>query len=119
MADYKKPPGAQIRTEKQVDFIQLTTLQILKKLVIDKFWKRRDLYINDAPEGIEVHHLAVILDGKVYEVIRAQDKLADMFLAQPEFVLFDPAVDAVHVGVNYVDGKFSHPEQPASDTPTS
>lgn len=119
MAKDRKPKGAQIETERNVDFIKLSTLQILKKLVIDKFWKRRELYLNEEPEDIVVHHLAVVLDGKVYEVIRAQDKLADMFLAQPEFVLFDPAVDAVHVGVDYVDGKFVHPEQPATDTSAS
>lgn len=116
MADYRKPSGAEIRTEKNPDFIQLTTLQVIKKLLIDKFWKRKDLYLNEEPQGIVVHNIAVILDGKVYEVLRAQDKLADMFLAQPQFVMFDPAVDQVHVGVEYVEGKFVHTEESTTST---
>ena len=116
MGKDRKPKGAQIHTERKVDFIKLSTLQIIKGLIVDKFWKRQDLVLNETPENITVHHLAVILDGKVYEVIRAQDKLADMFLAQPEFVLFDPATEAVHVGVDYVDGKFVHAEQSSTST---
>jgi hypothetical protein len=106
---YKKPSGAKIYTEKKADYIQLTTLQILKKLVIDKFWKQQELYINEPPKDIDVHHIAVILDGKVYEILRAQDKLADMFLAQPTFVKFEPE-DGVHIGLLYADGEFKHEE---------
>lgn len=108
----KKPSGAKIYTEKKADYIQLTTLQILKQLVIDKFWKRRDLYLNETPTDIVVHNVAVILDGKVYEVLRAQDKLADMFLAQPTFALIEPGA-SIHVGVRYEDGKFIHEEATA------
>ena len=108
----KKPAGAKIYTEKKADYIQLTTLQILKKLVIDKFWKREELYINEPPKDIEIHHIAVILDGKVYEILRTQDKLGDMFLAQPTFVKFNPE-DGVHIGLLYKNGEFIHEEATA------
>jgi hypothetical protein len=48
----------------------------------------------------------------VYEILRAQDKLADMFLAQPTFVKFEPE-DGVHIGLLYADGEFKHEETTA------
>ena len=61
---------------------------------------------NHAPEGIKVNHIAIILDDKVQEVIRANDQLADILLSNPTFVSFSPLEDNVKIGHLYVDNKF-------------
>jgi hypothetical protein len=37
-----------------------------------------------------VTHVAIVLNGVVQDVIRAQDRMAALLLGQPEFVEFDP-----------------------------
>ena len=61
---------------------------------------------NPAPENIEIYTVAVILDGKVWEVLRAQDRLADMFLANPTFVLVTEETGTAKIGMKYEDEKF-------------
>lgn len=61
---------------------------------------------NPAPENIEIYTVAVILDGKVWEVLRAQDRLADMFLANPTFVLVTEETGAAKIGMKYEDEEF-------------
>ncbi len=61
---------------------------------------------NHAPEGTNVNYIAVVLDDKIVEVLRANDKLGDILLSNPVFVPFSPQEDNVRVGHLYVDGKF-------------
>lgn len=61
---------------------------------------------NPNPDEVQVHHLAMVVVGEVFDVIRADTKMADTFLSQPKFVEFDPAVITVKVGHKYVDGEF-------------
>jgi hypothetical protein len=59
------------------------------------------------PSGVELNHIAVILDGKVQDVIRAQNKIAALFLSSPKFVEFDPNTTMVKAGeTKYVKGQF-------------
>jgi hypothetical protein len=62
-----------------------------------------------APMGIEINSLAVVLDGRVEEVLRAQNRLAALFLSGPEFVQFDPEVEQPTIGWLYENGVFSNP----------
>lgn len=59
-----------------------------------------------APEGAKIHHLAMVVVGEVFDIIRAETKLADTFLSQPKFVEFDSEKTTVAVGYKYVDGEF-------------
>jgi hypothetical protein len=59
------------------------------------------------PEGIPIYTIAVLLDGQVYEVLRAQEKLADIFLSAPKFVLVDEDTGQARIGMDYKDGKFT------------
>ena len=58
------------------------------------------------PEGVPIYTIAVILDGEVYEVLRAQEKLADIFLATPTFVLDEEQTGQARIGMEYKDGQF-------------
>lgn len=62
------------------------------------------------PESITIHTIAVVIDGEVYEVLRAQDKLADILLAQPTFVLVTEDTSVAKIKYQYKDGKFTDVE---------
>lgn len=59
------------------------------------------------PSNVEMNHIAVILDGVVQDVIRAQNRLAALFLSNPKFVEFDPNEVQMRNGeTRYIKGKF-------------
>lgn len=60
----------------------------------------------EPPKDVPIYTLAVVLDGQVYEVLRAQSVLADIFLSKPDFVLVDDVTGKAKIGMEYKDGKF-------------
>jgi hypothetical protein len=64
------------------------------------------------PEG-DITYIAIVLDGVVEDVMRAQNRLAALVLSQPQFIEFDPSVDRPQIGeTRYNEGKFEYPSQP-------
>lgn len=55
---------------------------------------------------IKVYQIAVVLDGEVVEVLRAQEKLADIILSSPKFVLFSSEETDVEIGGTYAKERF-------------
>lgn len=65
--------------------------------------------LNFAPPNIQINHIALVIDGKVEEVIRAQNRLAAMLLSDPTFVEFDPnEIYPVMGQTRYADGKLTN-----------
>ena len=64
----------------------------------------------DQMKNIEVNHLAIIIDGEVQDIMRAQNRMAAMLLSDPQFVLFEPSKTKVGLGYGYRDGKFIEPK---------
>lgn len=58
----------------------------------------------------QVNHIAIVLDGKVQEILRAQNRLAALLLSEPEFINFDPATTKVELDYLYLDGEFKKEE---------
>jgi hypothetical protein len=58
------------------------------------------------PSGAIVNSLAVVLDAKVEEIIRAENRLAALFLSEPKFIEFKPEEKQVQLGWTYIDGEF-------------
>jgi hypothetical protein len=54
--------------------------------------------------------LAFVIDGEVAEILQTDDKLAAIFLSQPQAVEFDREKDNVVAGMKYDGTKFSIPE---------
>ena len=55
---------------------------------------------------MQINYIAMVIDGKVEDVLRAQNKLAAMLLSNPVFVEFDPKEFYPLIGqTEYVDGK--------------
>jgi hypothetical protein len=99
---------------------KVTTLDLLKRylsLKIEKMSGTKKSAINpnisplDQMAGIDINHIAIVIDGEVQDVIRAQNKMAAMVLSNPEFVFFEPKETKVKVGFKYKDGKFIEPEE--------
>jgi hypothetical protein len=71
------------------------------------------------PSG-KVNHIAIVLDGKVEDVIRAQNQMTALLLNGPTFVVFDPNEVYPTLGLtNYIDGKFFNPGQDHARPPES
>jgi hypothetical protein len=55
-----------------------------------------------------INHIAVVLDGRVEEVVRAQNRMTALLLSNPTFIEFDPTDVYPIIGVTeYADGKFT------------
>lgn len=93
----------------------LTTREIVRD-----FFTRRRKYkskisltsraIPPMPPGSKINHLAIILDGEVQEIMRAENRLAALLLSQPLIVEFDPDEVRPDIGWIYLDKKFTSGE---------
>lgn len=97
---------------KDPDLIEMTLRQFFKITLLNRFiLKKQGRYALERGKVVElqepkVYHLAVVLDEHVHEVLRVNEKLADILLSQPKFVEFTKD-DHVHPGrTDYVDGQF-------------
>jgi hypothetical protein len=95
----------------------LTLRDILKQYISSKITKSSkkesatDQNISMMPSG-KVNHIAIVLDGRVEDVIRAQNQMTALLLNEPTFVVFDPNDVYPTLGVtSYADGKFFNPGQ--------
>lgn len=117
--------------QKDPDFIQLSTLQLVKILLVDKFLRRKpDTYTFDhgdrgslvkepppAPPAEEkVYHLAIVLNNQVKDVLRTNEKLAELLTKNIEFIAFDPELDDVRIHSMYEDGEFVTNNHDQQDT---
>jgi hypothetical protein len=97
---------------KDPDLIEMTLRQFFKITLLNRFiLKKQGRYALERGKVVElqepkVYNLAVVLDEHVHEVLRVNEKLADILLSQPKFVEFTKD-DHVHPGrTDYVDGQF-------------
>lgn len=93
---------------------KVTTLDLIKKYLDSKIQKPKesaeDPNISLLPSGAEgINYIAIVLDGKVEDVIRAQNRMAALLLSEPVFVEFDPKTVYPIIGVTeYADGVFTN-----------
>jgi hypothetical protein len=59
---------------------------------------------NLPPAGATINHIAIILDGRVEEVIRCENRLAALLLSEPRFVEFNPDLVNVYIGKTEYEG---------------
>lgn len=98
---------------------KVTTLDLIKRylnLKINQMSKGKiavsdpNISLLDQMKNVDINHIAIVIDGEVQDVMRAQNKMAAMLLSEPEFVLFDPSKVKVGLGFGYRDGKFIEPK---------
>ena len=94
---------------------RLTTIDIIKRYFLQKkrYKNKVVLESNAIPPGppkSQINHLAIILDGEVQEIMRAQNRLAALLLSEPQFIEFNPEEVRPDIGWTYIDGKFNSGE---------
>jgi hypothetical protein len=102
--------------EKMVtEVIHLTTWQVLKLWLFKKSQpKPEKLDINAklasaVPTGIDITSIAVVLDGEVQEILRAENRLSALLLSSPEFIEFDTNKVIPAIGWGYDGTSFIQP----------
>jgi hypothetical protein len=53
-----------------------------------------------------INHIAIVLDGEVQEIMRAQNRLAALLLSEPKFIEFDPDEVVPEIGWKYENQEF-------------
>jgi hypothetical protein len=96
---------------------QLTTMDLVRQYLMARIPKPKIAASQpieppqNPPSGISINHIAIVLDGRVEDVIRCQNRLAALLLSEPDFVEFNPEMIRPVVGVTeYVDGEFRDPK---------
>jgi hypothetical protein len=137
--DIRKPEKAVVNPKWDANYVQLTTLQVLKLFFIDKLILRKDgaervheLYektqeklkmqdpnYNPAPPEISVYTMAMVIGDEVVDVMRVNEQLADYLLLRPEFVIFSPSETPVKPKDKYIDGKFITRNEDEEEDPQS
>lgn len=92
------------------DGIRLSTWEIIK-IVINKWASPKiklpvALQVPPPPSGITINHIAIVLDGRVEEVIHTENRMAALLLSEPQFVQFPDSEKMPTIGWIYKDGQF-------------
>lgn len=101
--DHSDPNHVHVMTTKELIF------DILDKIKRKKVGVKLPAQSNVPPvqpQNIVINHIAVVLDGRVEEVIRAENRLAALFLSKPDFIEFDPEKIRPTIGWKYEDDQF-------------
>ena len=103
-----------------VNYRELSTIELLREFIISKLplqnkkhsvERKKNQEPPQPPENANINSIAVVLDNRVEEVIRCQNRLSALLLSEPTFVEFDPALVDVKIGVTeYLDGEFKSSE---------
>lgn len=102
------------KKNENIPYHVMTTGELFRKYLISKLPipKRPMEDQKMPPEKLplldsEISHLAIVLDGKVEEIMRAQNRLAALLLSSPEFIEFHPKHEDIIIGqTRYIDGEF-------------
>lgn len=98
---------------------QLTTMDLVRQFLISRLPVQKQKLDNKSlfeppppPPSEEIGYLAIVLDGVVEDVMRAQPRLVALLLSNPEFVEFDPEKDRPQIGqTKYQNGTFIYKEE--------
>lgn len=66
-------------------------------------------HVPGPPADREVNTVAIILDGQVQEVIRAENRMTALLLSNPEFVVVNDVTPTPTIGWEYSNGEFFSP----------
>lgn len=101
----------------------VTTWELFRRYLASKLPKPKESAVdynrnllNAAPPDVQINHIAIVLDGRVEEILRAQNRLTALLLSNPTFVEFDPKVIYPKIGyTEYRDGEFADPKIESDD----
>lgn len=101
------------------EVVKLTTWDLVKmgiyKLVGTKVKLPAVLDIPKAPPPVKINHIAVVLDGRVEEVIHTENRMAALLLSEPQFVEFEEDDVVPTIGWLWDGETFTQPESGGHD----
>jgi hypothetical protein len=96
------------------EVVKLTTWDLVKmgiyKLVGTKVKLPAVLDVPSPPPAVKINHLAVVLDGRVEEVIHTENRMAALLLSEPQFIEFEETDVIPTIGWLWNGEKFIRPE---------
>lgn len=98
---------------REMSIKELVKIFIISRLPKQKQKMSEESIVNmpEIPDS-DINYIAIVLDGVVEDVMRAQNRLAALLLSEPTFVEFDPKKDRPQIGTTrYENEKFAYPEQ--------
>ena len=107
------------KKKEELPYRVLKTSELLRRYLLSKLPQQR-IPLEDFSKQLsklpipdsEINHLAIILDGTVEDVMRAQNRLAALLLSNPEFIEFNPQEEQLVLGkTKYVNGEFLNNEE--------
>lgn len=92
--------------------VYYSTWDLIKKFFVKGNKYKDKLSVNEEIDKMpavtmEMNHLAIVLDGEVQEIMRAQNRLAALLLSEPKFVEYDPSESQIEIGWLYDGEEFT------------
>lgn len=103
-----------------MNIFQWTAHKIKEKLS-NKDIQKESVYgenVPAEPSALDITTIAIVLDGEVQEVVKAQGRLAALLLSEPLFVEVEPEAPRPTIGWAYKDNKFKPPVQDVAIEPS-
>jgi hypothetical protein len=65
------------------------------------------------PPPVKINHIAIVLDGRVEEVIHTENRMAALLLSEPQFIEFEepgpiPTIGWIWDGVEFKESDHNH-----------
>ena len=87
------------KNHKNKPYVEMSTGQLIRHWLISKLPQQKEKIADQKiiepvkfPND-DINYIAIVLDGVVEDVMRAQNRLAALLLSNPEFIEFDPKFD--------------------------
>lgn len=100
-----KVPG-DVKRVSTLDIIKMAILRTMNRKKTKKSAISQNGIMPDMSRMNDVSTLAIIVDGEVVDVMRAQSKMTSILLANPIFAKIDDSAGHVRIGDTYKDGVF-------------
>lgn len=96
------------------EIVKLSTWDLVKmgihKLVGTKVKLPAVMDIPSPPPPVKINHIAIVLDGKVEEVIHTENRMAALLLSEPQFVEFEEGANVPTIGWTWDGLEFKAPD---------
>ena len=96
------------------EIVKLSTWDLIKmgihKLVDNKVKLPAVLDIPAPPPPVRIAHIAIVLDGRVEEVIHTEARMAALLLSEPQFIEFEEAPSVPTIGWTWNGKTFEAPD---------
>ncbi len=96
------------------EVVKLSTWDLVKmgihKLVGTKIKLPAVMDIPSPPPPVKINHIAIVLDGRVEEVIHTENRMAALLLSGPEFIEFENMTAPPTIGWTWNGSEFTAPD---------